>query len=142
MTLTTGLRSSLADDWETPPDVFAALDREFRFTLDVAADADNAKCDRWFGVVVNGLAQDWAPAACWMNPPYGREIEYWVAKAAVEASRGATVVGLLPARTDTRWWHSWVQPWAEVRFIKGRLRFSGAVKDAPFPSAIAIWRPA
>lgn len=139
--MTGALTTSLNDGWETPPEVFAALNAEFGFTLDVAATASNAKCDRYFDEAIDGLSQEWAPAVCWMNPPYGRTIEYWVAKAAIETSRGATVVGLVPARTDTRWWHSWVQPWAEVRFIRGRLRFSGVAKDAPFPSAVVVWRP-
>ena len=136
-----GLLSSVRNDFETPREFFDDLHAEFSFTIDVAASPRNAKCDRYFTEADNGLAQTWAPAICWMNPPYGRMIEYWVAKAAIEAQRGATVVGLLPARTDTRWWHSWVLPVAEVRFVKGRLRFSGIAKDAPFPSAVVIWRP-
>ena len=141
MSLTTAMTSSASNDWETPQALFDELHAEFGFTIDVAASSDNAKCARFFSIDDDGLSKDWAPETVWMNPPYGRTIEYWVAKAAVEAGKGATVVGLIPARTDTRWWHSWVMPVAEVRFIRGRIRFSGA-KDAPFPSAIAIWRPA
>jgi site-specific DNA-methyltransferase (adenine-specific) len=135
------MTTSTTPEWATPQDFYDALDREFGFTLDVAASADNAKCDRYFTEAEDGLSQEWAPAVCWMNPPYGRTIEYWVAKAAIEAARGATVVGLVPSRTDTRWWHSWVMPMAEIRYVKGRIRFSGHAKDAPFPSAIVVWRP-
>lgn len=72
-----------------------------------------------------------------MNPPYGRVIEKWVKKAALSK---AVVVGLLPARTDTKWYQKWVQPYAsEVRFISGRVRFGGSPQGAPFPSIIVIW---
>lgn len=76
-----------------------------------------------------------------MNPPYGREIGKWVKKAAESARGGATVACLLPARTDTRWWHEWVIPYAEVRFLRGRLKFGGSNNWAPFPSALVIFRP-
>jgi len=135
-----GMLTSNHDGWETPQTLFDEIDREFNFSVDVAASSSNAKCSRYFDLATDGLAQDWAPDTCWMNPPYGRTIEYWVAKAAIESGKGATVVGLLPARTDTRWWHSWVQGHAEIRFVRGRIKFSGA-KDAPFPSAIVVWRP-
>lgn len=124
-------------DWETPQDLFEGLDDEFTFTLDVAANQDNAKCERFFDIHMNGLIQDWSEDRCWMNPPYGSEIAKWVQKAHQEAARGALVVGLLPARTDTRWWHEHVIAY-EVRFLKGRVRFSGG-GPAPFPSAVVVW---
>jgi phage N-6-adenine-methyltransferase len=136
------LMSSLTDDWGTPSEFYAGLHHEFGFTLDVAASHTNAKCDRYFTVEDDGLAQPWAPEICWMNPPYGRSIPAWVAKAWHESTLGATVVGLLPARTDTAWWHDYVLKAGELRFVRGRLRFYGIAKDAPFPSAVAIWRPA
>jgi phage N-6-adenine-methyltransferase len=136
------MMTSTTDDWGTPREFFDGLDHEFSFELDVAASASNTKCDRYYSIEDDGLSQPWAPAICWMNPPYGRTIGRWVAKAWHESTLGATVVGLLPARTDTAWWHDYVERRAEVRFVRGRLRFYGIPKDAPFPSAIAIWRPA
>lgn len=142
MSVTAGaLMSSRSSDWSTPLAFFLGIDSEFHFDLDVAASETNAKCDRWFSIEEDGLSQDWAPSVCWMNPPYGSTIARWVEKASHEATLGATVVGLLPARTDTEWWHRHVIPAAEIRFIRGRLRFGGQRKDAPFPSAIVVWRP-
>ena len=93
--------SSKTDLWETPQDFFEKLDREFGFELDVCALPENAKCSRYFSPMDDGLEQDWT-GVCWCNPPYGREIEKWVKKAYISAIEGATVVMLLPARTDTR----------------------------------------
>lgn len=135
--------SSNSDDWATPPEVFAALDREFGFTLDACASAANAKCQRFFNVESNGLAQSWAPATTWLNPPYGRDIGIWMKKAADEAANGATVVCLVPARTDTRWWHEQVMARAcEVRLVCGRLKFGFGRAPAPFPSAVVVYQPA
>lgn len=126
--------------WETPKDFFEKLDAEFGFTLDVCALPENAKCKRYFTPQVDGLKQEWK-GVCWMNPPYGREIGKWVAKALVSATCGATVVCLLPARTDTLWWQSFVLQASEIRFVRGRLRFVGAKSSAPFPSAVVVFRP-
>lgn len=131
--------SSESDEWETPQPLFDLLDREFGFDLDVCALSGNAKCERFFTPESDGLSQEWT-GVCWMNPPYGDEISHWVAKAFEEAQRGATVVCLVPARTDTRWWWDYCIE-GEVRFIKGRLRFSNASSGAPFPSAVVIFRP-
>src|SRR3990167_9984200 len=125
--------SSKSNEWITPQDFFDELDREFHFTLDVCATKKNAKCELYFTKETDGLSEDW-PGVCWMNPPYGRQIGFWVKKAMDEASTGSTVVCLLPARTDTRWWHEYAMK-GEIRFIKGRLRFSGSKINAPFPSA-------
>ena len=137
-------------DYETPETFFRPLAEEFGFELDVAASPENAKCSRFFTIEEDGLAQAWAPAVCWMNPPY-RDAQAWTAKAVEEAKRGATVVGLLPARTDTEWFHRDVLgAGAEVRFIRGRLSFrprrqasDGKVRDgnAAFPSILVVWRP-
>ena len=127
--------------WETPPELFAQLDAEFGFTLDVAASAANAKCTRFFTEADDGLAQDWSRDRCWMNPPYGREIGKWMAKAHAESLRGALVVCLIPSRTDTAWWHDHIEGLAEVRFLRGRIKFGGAPWNAPFPSAIVIFWP-
>ena len=127
-------------DWATPPELFAELHAEFDFDVDVCATAANAKCARFYSPEENGLRQDWAPQTCWMNPPYGREIAAWVEKAHREARAGAIVVGLLPARTDTQWFHGHIYGYAEIRFLAGRVRFVGAEHSAPFPSMIVVWR--
>lgn len=133
------LFSSASTEWETPQWLFDALHRHFCFSLDVCATAQNAKCAHYFDPSVDALALDWSHHRCWMNPPYGREIGRWVEKARREAERGALVVGLLPARTDTTWWLTHVQGQADVRFLAGRLHFSGARAGATFPSALALW---
>lgn len=128
------------EDWETPDSIFSPLDAEFRFELDVCASQATAKSVYYFTEQCNGLARPWAPRVVWCNPPYGREIPQWVAKAREEATKGATVVMLIPSRTDTRWWHDHVQGRAEVRFVRGRIKFVGAPYNAPFPSAIVVFR--
>ena len=130
--------SSKTDLWATPQSLFNTLQAEFRFTLDVCANADNAKCRDFFAEEQDGLSQEWA-GTCWMNPPYGREIGRWVEKAYQSAKKGATVVCLLPARTDTHWWHDYVSRATEIRLYKGRLKFGDAVNSAPFPSALVIF---
>lgn len=138
--MSTGPLTSLTDNWETPQLFFEALDAEFGFTLDVCANADNAKCSTYFDVTQDGLRQDWrTTGAVWMNPPYGRTISKWIAKAYATAQHGQTVVCLVPARTDTAWWHDYCAK-GEVRFIRGRIRFGNATSGAPFPSAVVIFR--
>ena len=132
--------SSATDAWGTPMWLFRQLDDEFRFTLDVCAHKDNAKCEKFFSRAENGLAQNWGANVCWMNPPYGDEIAAWMRKAYTASQDGATVVCLIPSRTDTEWWHSYAMH-GEIRFIKGRLKFGGADSGAPFPSAIVVFRP-
>lgn len=127
-------------DWETPEPFFTALNREFDFTLDVCATEYNAKCHAWIDARYDGLSLQWH-GVCWMNPPYGREIGPWVEKAYREAQRGCVVVCLLPARTDTRWWHTYVMRASEIRFVKGRIKFVGAGENAPFPNAVVVFRP-
>lgn len=126
------------EDWETPPDLFAKYDAEFGFTLDAAANEQNAKCAMYFSE--NALAMRWH-GVVWLNPPYGKQIGLWVEKAFKEAQEGATVVCLVPARTDSWWWHTFAEPYAEKRFIRGRIKFVGAQYNAPFPSAVLIFRP-
>ena len=128
------------DNWATPQTLFDALDREFRFTLDVCADPDNAKCDRFFTKEDDCLIQDWGEAVCWMNPPYGHAIKQFLQKAHEATKRGATVVCLVPAKTDTKWWHD-VAMKHEIRLIRGRLKFGNAKHPAPFGSAIIVMRP-
>ena len=133
------LFSSATPEWATPQWLFDALDQRFQFDLDVCATAENKKCACFFSPEQNGLLHSWQTYRCWMNPPYGRDIVEWVAKARQEAERGALVVGLLPARTDARWWQDHVLGHADIRLIRGRLKFGGATASAPFPSAIAVW---
>lgn len=130
--------SSKTDLWETPQDTFDALAAEFGpFDLDVCATPENAKCARYYTREDNGLAQPW-DGACWMNPPYGREIKAWMRKAYEASQNGATVVCLVPARTDTAWWHDYAMK-GHIRFLRGRLKFGNAKHSAPFPSAVVVF---
>ena len=133
--------SSKTNEWSTPQEFFDELDKEFNFTLDPCATSENAKCNKYFTVEDDGLKQDWSKDTVFMNPPYGREIKYWVQKAYEESLKGATVVCLIPARTDTTYWHNYIFGKADdIRFIKGRLKFGGSKNPAPFPSAIIIYK--
>lgn len=140
--LNPALFSSDKDDWETPQDFFDQLHAEFRFTLDPAADEHNRKCERYYTKAQDGLSQDWNGHTVFVNPPYGRNTtERWVEKAYRESrKRDTTIVMLLPARTDTRWFHDFILGKAEVRFVKGRLKFDGGTSSAPFPSMLVIFR--
>lgn len=133
------LFTSTTYEWATPQAFFDALDAEFGFTLDPCATPTNAKCSTFFTISDDGLAQSWAGHVVFMNPPYGRQIRRWVRKAYESALAGATVVCLLPARTDTTWWHDHVMK-GEVRFVRGRLKFGNASNAAPFPSAVVVFR--
>lgn len=125
--------------WETPIELFRQLDDEFGFELDVCALPETAKCKRYFTPSDDGLTQSWNGMTCWMNPPYGRSIIDWMRKAYEESQRGCTVVCLVPARTDTEWWHQYAMR-GEIRYLRGRVRFGEATSSAPFPSAIVIFR--
>lgn len=128
--------SSQTVEWATPRQFFNDMeDRLGPFDLDVCATPQNAKCAEFFTAEQDGLLQEWAPRRCWMNPPYGRGIKNWVRKAYQESLRGAYVVCLLPARTDTSWWHDYVMR-GRVTFIRGRLKFNDGNNSAPFPSAL------
>lgn len=134
--------SSKTDLWATPQDFFAKLDSEFGFTLDVCALPENAKCPRYYTPQDDGLTQPWV-GTCWCNPPYGRSVGLWVQRAAQACAEGNTVVMLLPARTDTRWFHDYIYQHenVEIRFIRGRLKFGDGQNSAPFPSLVAVFRP-
>lgn len=131
-------------DWQTPQADYDRLDQEFRFTLDAAASAENAKCPRYFDEQADGLAQPWAPERVFCNPPYAAT-RLWVAKALRESLAGALVVMLVPATTDVGWWHEHVTGKAEVRFVRKRLWFKNPAKPksgpANFASAVVIYRP-
>lgn len=129
--------SSASDNWATPQDFFDELDSEFGFTLDVCASSANAKCKMYYTKEDNGLEQDWA-GIVWCNPPYGREISKWIKKGFETGQKGHTVVMLIPARTDTAYWHDYVMH-GQIRFIRGRLKFGGHKNSAPFPSAVVIF---
>ena len=132
--------SSATDMWATPQDFFDRLNGFFKFDLDVCATTENAKCHRYFTVEQDALKQS-GEGTCWMNPPFGRAIGAWVAKAYAESRlNGSTIVCLLPARTDTRWWHDYCVK-GEITFLKGRLTFGSAAASAPFPSAVVVFRP-
>lgn len=133
-----GMFTSKTDQWATPQDFFDKLNEEFGFTLDVCALPENAKCSAFFSPQIDGLKQDWL-GVCWCNPPYGRGIGAWIKKAS-EAK--ATVVCLVPARTDTAWWHDYAMKADDIRFIRGRLKFGGSKNSAPFPSAVLVYRNA
>lgn len=126
------------DDWGTPQGVFDELNKEFEFTLDPASNEINAKCKRHFTSKEDGLAQSWKGERVWLNPPYGRTIGDWIKKAATGGAD--VVVSLLPARTDTKWFHEFIYGKAEIRFLKGRLRFGGSKNSAPFPSMVVVFK--
>ena len=136
MSINKGLFTSNTDLWATPQDFFDKLDEEFHFDLDVCALPENAKCTRYFTPDIDGLKQEWT-GTVWCNPPYGRQIGKWVEKA---YKSDCTVAMLLPARTDTKWFHDYIYGKAEVRFIKGRLKFGGAEQGAPFPSMVVVFK--
>jgi len=132
------LFSSERDDWETPYEFFKKYDDIYHFDLDVCASENNHKCTRYFTKEEDGLKQTWR-GTCWMNPPYGREIYKWMEKAYLSSQEGATVVCLVPSRTDTQWWHDYAMK-GEIEFIKGRLKFVGAKHSAPFPNAVVVFK--
>lgn len=135
------LFSSKKEDWATPDKLFEELSLEFGpFDLDPCATKKNARAKRFFTKREDGLTRRWAPSKVWLNPPYGRQIGSWIKKAWEESQKGALVVCLLPARTDTDWWHNYVKR-GEIRFLKGRLKFKGAKHSAPFPSAVVVFYP-
>jgi len=135
--------SSDKQDWETPREIFEALHREFQFTLDPCATQSTAKCSKYYTAEDSGLDKDWAGEVVFMNPPYGRSIGDWIKKAYREGGKpNTTVVALIPARTDTRYFHSYCMNALELRFIKGRLKFlqKGAEQSsAPFPSMVVVF---
>ena len=134
--------SSNTDDWATPQAFFDKLNEEFQFTLDPCADDLNHKCAKYFTKAQDGLHRDWSGETVFCNPPYGRTISRWVEKAYNEVYRGdcSCVVLLVPARTDTSWFHEYIYHKAEIRFIRGRLKFGSSEQNAPFPSMIVVYR--
>lgn len=134
--------SSKTNDWSTPQDFYDELNNEFGFTLDPCADEYNHKCNKYFTEGDDGLLQDWGGEIVFCNPPYGKAIKDWVRKAYIEGCKpNTTVVMLIPARTDTQYFHDYIYHEAkEIRFIKGRLKFGDSKNAAPFPSMVVIYR--
>ena len=130
--------SSKTDLWYTPQDFFKKYDDVYKFETDVCATDDNAKCAKYYTEEMDGLSQEWR-GVCWMNPPYGRTIGKWMKKAYESSLSGTTVVCLVPARTDTNWWHDYAMK-GDIEFIKGRLKFGGSKNSAPFPSAVVVFK--
>lgn len=131
-----------SNEWETPQNLYDKLNEEFHFTLDPCATDNNAKCKRYFTITDDGLMQDWSNDIVFMNPPYGRNKGKWIEKAYKESLKGAIVVCLIAARTDTKYWHNYIFGKAKIRFLPGRLYFKradGSGDRAPFPSAIVIF---
>lgn len=144
--------SSNKDEWETPPEIFDPLDAEFDFDLDPCATKENRKCQMYFDKQRDGLSNPWfnkgLTTCAFINPPYSN-LREWIAKSAEEARKGMTCVILIPSRTDTKAWHTYIydakrwrfRPGVEVRFLPGRVKFVGGEHCAPFPSCIVIFRP-
>ena len=142
--MNSALLSSKKMDYCTPQDVFDKLNKEFHFALDAAATEKSAKCNKFFTLETDGLSQSWdCGGAVFCNPPYGREIGKWVQKAFEEAKGGHPIVLLIPARTDTSYFHDYVYGKAEIRFLRGRLHFEdedgNRYPPAPFPSMLVIY---
>ena len=133
------LFSSKTDLWSTPQSLFDELNKEYHFTLDVCALPENAKCAKYFTPEQDGLKQSWQHHVCWCNPPYGRAISSWVEKAYRESLNDTPIVMLLPARTDTKWFHDYILGKARIDFIRGRLTFGNAINPAPFPSMLVFY---
>ena len=135
--------SSQSNEWATPQEFFDELNKEFNFTLDPCATKENAKCDKFYTIEDDGLSKDWRNEIVFCNPPYGRQIKKWVEKAYWTNQTNMVdtpVVMLIPARTDTKYFHDYIYNKAEIRFIRGRLKFGGHINSAPFPSMVVIFK--
>lgn len=134
--------SNKSNEWATPKDLFDDLNKEFEFTLDPCADHTNHKCSKYYTITDDGLKQDWEGERVFCNPPYGRRVGEWVEKCFQEVYCGKCplAVMLLFAKTDTKWFHRYIYNKAEIRFLKGRIRFGNQQNDAPFPSMVVVFR--
>ena len=134
--------SSKTNEWGTPEDFFAKLNKKFKFTLDPCCTASTAKCEKYYTREDDGLSRSWKNEVVFVNPPYG-DISKWVKKAYEESNHNnATVVMLIPSRTDTKYWHEYVMKADAIYFIKGRLKFTNGndkQNSAPFPSALVVF---
>lgn len=140
-----GLMTSKTNEWYTPQSFFDELNKEFSFTLDPCCTKESAKCDFFYTKEDDGLSKEWTGETVFVNPPYGREIKEWVIKSAIQGSQKDTiVVMLIPARTDTSYWHDYIFNIAtDIRFLRGRIKFENinkiATNSAPFPSAVVVF---
>ena len=131
--------------WGTPPEIFDPINKEFNFTLDVCAIEENSKCERFISPNENGLITEWKNEVCWCNPPYGNEVPKWCKKALKETKNGTTTVLLIPCKTNTNWWHDLVIPHAEIRFLRGRVKFirqngEQSTQALPWSLAYVVYR--
>ena len=132
--------SSEDETWSTPQDFFNSLNNEFKFTLDPCCSVETAKCSKFYTEKEDGLIQDWQGETVFCNPPYGKKIKDWVKKCYFESKKPlTTVVMLIPARTDTSYFHDFIYNKSEIRFIRGRLKFGDSKNGAPFPSMVVIF---
>lgn len=138
--ITKGLMSSNSNEWATPKLFFEKLNKKYNFTLDPCCTKENHKCKTYFTKEDDGLIQNWGKHRVFCNPPYGREITKWVEKAYNENKKGTFIVMLLPARTDTKWFHNYIYKKHKIEFIKGRLKFNDGKQPAPFPSMLIIMK--
>jgi len=129
--------SSKNDEWETPRAFYNKLNNKYNFTLDPCATHKNHKCEKYYTIEEDGLSQNWTAETVFINPPYG-DVSAWIKKACEEyTKKGATVVMLIPSRTDTKYWHNYIMKYAStIYFVKGRLKFGNAPHFAPFPSVV------
>lgn len=134
------LFSSATVEWETPQAFFDKLNEEFHFTLDPCSTDENAKCEKHYTLQENGLLQDWTGEIVYCNPPYGKDMPEWIHKCYRHFLGGGTAVMLLPARTDTKAFHEYIYGKAEIRFVRGRLKFGGSKNSAPFPSMVVVYK--
>lgn len=136
-----GMFTSNSIEWGTPQKLFDELNAEFHFTLDPCANEENHKCDKYFTMEDDGLSKSWEREVVFCNPPYGRALHKWVEKCYEEhIKHNITVVMLIPARTDTSYFHDYIYHNSEIRFIRGRLKFNDGNNPAPFPSMIVVYR--
>ncbi|GAI17513.1 unnamed protein product [marine sediment metagenome] len=130
---------SESTEYETPKEIFEPLQKEFDLRLDVCATKENAKCELFFTKEEDALSKDWNENF-WMNPPFSRNLKKWVQKAYEESEKGVTGVLLLPVGSNTLWWHKYIiDTKAEVRFLKGEIKFSNQKRGLWLPFAIIIY---
>jgi site-specific DNA-methyltransferase (adenine-specific) len=131
---------SKTDNWATPQYLYDEYNAKYQLTCDAAASARNTKCPKFFTKKQDGLKQDWGTERVWCNPPYGRVLGKWMQKADDACRAGATVVMLVPSRTDTKWFHKIAMKRKKV-FLKGRVKFGNGKSPAPFPSLVVVFTP-
>ena len=140
MALRGAMVSSKSNEWATPQDFYDELNDEFGFTLDPCSTDENCKCVKHYTATDNGLLKDWSNEVVFMNPPYCGQSADWIRKAFLESKKGSLVVCLIVSSTDRSYWHDYIFPYAaQIRFVRGRLKFNGVSTTAPFASAVVIF---